>query len=73
MKDSHYSLISRLLFIVATLLLVIAVFNWTIGLFGYYLTWIQYTPGRLLEFAAILVIFVIALLLRQIRDTLRSK
>jgi hypothetical protein len=73
MKDSHYSLISRLLFIVAALLLVIAVFNWVIGLFGYYLTWVQYTSGRLLEFAAILIIFVIALLLRQIRDTLRSK
>jgi hypothetical protein len=73
MKDSHYSLISRLLFFAAVLLFVIAVFDWFIRWFGYYLAWVPYEPGRLFEFAAILVIFVIALLLRQIRDTLRQK
>lgn len=73
MKDSHYSFISRLLFIVAALLLVVALIDWIIGWFGYALTWVPYEPGRLLEFAAILVTFVIALLLRQIRDVLRQK
>jgi hypothetical protein len=52
---------------------VIALADWFIGWFGYQLTWVPYEPGRLLEFSAILVIFVIALLLRQIRDTLRHK
>jgi len=73
MKDSHYSIISRLLFIVAALLLILAVWNWVLGWFGYHLAWVPYEPGRLFEFAAILVIFVIALLLRQIRDALRQK
>ena len=73
MKDIQYSLISRLLFVVATLLLLVALFDWVIGWFGYALTWVPYEPGRLLEFAAILVIFVIALLLRQIRDAVRQK
>jgi hypothetical protein len=73
MKDRYYSLVSRLFFTVATLLLMVALLDWFIGWFGYYLTWVPYEPGRLLEFAAILMIFVIALLLRQIRDTLRSK
>jgi hypothetical protein len=73
MKDSHYSFISRLLFIVAALLFILAVWNWALGWFGYHLTWVPYEPGRLFEFSAILVVFVIALLLRQIRDTLRQK
>jgi len=73
MKESHYSLISRLLFSVAAVLSVLAVWNWIIRWFGYYLTWVPYEPGRLFEFSAILVIFVIALLLRQIRDLLRQK
>ena len=73
MKDSHYSILSRLLFIVAAILLVLAVWDWVLGWFGYQLSWVPYEPGRLLEFAAILVIFVIALLLRQIRDALRHK
>jgi len=73
MKDSHYSMISRLLFFVAAVLSIVAVWDWIIEWFGYHLTWIPYQPGRLLEFAAILIIFVIALLLRQIRDLLRQK
>ena len=73
MKDSHYSLISRLLFFAAGVLFIVAVWDWIIGWFGYRLTWIPYQPGRLFEFAAILVVFVIALLLRQIRDLLRQK
>ena len=73
MKDSHYSLISRLLFIAAVLLFVLAVWNWVLGWFCYQLSWVPYEPGRLFEFAAILVVFVIALLLRQIRDLLRQK
>ena len=73
MKDRHYSFVSRLLFAVASILLLVALVDWFIGWFGYHLTWVPYEPGRLLEFSAILVIFVIALLLRQIRDTLRSK
>jgi hypothetical protein len=73
MKDSHYSLISRLLFVVAALLFVIAVVDWMISWFGYYLTWVPYEPGRLLEFAAILAIFVVTLLLRQIRDALKTR
>lgn len=73
MKDSHYSFISRLLFIVAALLSILAVWNWALGWFGYHLSWVPYEPGRLFEFSAILVIFVIALLLRQIRDALRQK
>jgi hypothetical protein len=73
MKDSHYSLMSRLMFLIAAAMFVIAVWEWVLQWFGYTLTWLPYTPGRLFELAALMAIFVITLLLRQIRDTLRSK
>jgi hypothetical protein len=72
MKDSYYSVISRFLFIAAGILCVVSVWDGIIGWFGYRLSWVPYEPGRLFEFSAILVIFVIALLLRQIRDVLRQ-
>jgi hypothetical protein len=36
------------------------------------LAFVAYEPGRLLEIAATLIVFVIALLLRQIRDRATS-
>jgi hypothetical protein len=41
--------------------------------FGYTILQQTYKPGRLLEFAAIFLIFVIALLLRQVRDALKER
>jgi len=73
MKDSHYSFFSRLLFFVAVVLSLVAVWDWLLRLFGYSLPWLPYGPWRLVEFAAVVMIFVIALLLRQIRDHLRAK
>ncbi len=72
MKDSHSSFLSRLFFFAAAILFIIAVWEWALQLFDYTLSWMPYEPGRLFEFAAIMVIFVIALLLRQIRDAVRK-
>jgi len=73
MSERCYSWFSRLLFFVAFIMMVVAVWDWIIRLFGYTLSWLPYQPGRLLEFAAIMLIFVIAVLLRQIRDATRKK
>jgi hypothetical protein len=73
MKDKHYSLISRLLMLLVGILFIVAVWEWIAQWFGYTLTWMPYGPGRLLELAAIMAIFVMTLLLRQIRDALRNK
>ena len=73
MKDKYYSLISRLLFLIAAAMFVLAVSEWTIQWFGYTFKWLIYEPGRLFELAAVMAIFVITLLLRQIRDILKSK
>ena len=72
MKDRQCSLFSRLFFGVALIMLTIAVWEWVLQLFGWTLSWMPYVPGRLFEFAGILMIFVIAVLLRQIRDALKK-
>jgi len=73
MKNSHYTIVNRVLFLVAAAMFVVAIWEWVIQWFGYKLTWIPYSPARLLELAAMVAIFVVVLLLRQIRDTLRNK
>ena len=65
-KLSHY--FCRTLFGFAVALLAVAVFERVLGSLGWTLSFIAYEPSRLLEFSAILIIFVIALLLRQIRE-----
>lgn len=72
MNNRCYSWFSRLFFFAAFVLLVVAVWDWVLRLFGYTLSWLPYQPGRLFEFAAIMLIFVIAVLLRQIRDAVRK-
>ena len=66
------SIFSRIFFAVASLLLLIAIIDWIMRLFGWTLSWLPYKPGRLLEFAAYVMVFVIVLLLRQIREKLKS-
>jgi len=73
MKDKYFSLIARLLFFVAMVMFIIAMWEWILQWFGYTLSWLPYTSGRFFELAAVMAIFVITLLLRQIRDILRNK
>ena len=65
------SAVARLFFAGAAILLALAVWERVSNLFGYTIFRGQFDPGRLLEWSIILVIFVIALLLRQIREQYR--
>jgi hypothetical protein len=61
----------RTFFILAFGLLAIAVSEVLANKFGYTITLRgTYTAGRLLEFATVLLLFVVTLLLRQIRNQL---
>jgi hypothetical protein len=61
----------RLLFIIAFGLLAIAVSEVFANAFGYTITLPgNYSAGRLLEFAIVCLVFVVTLLLRQIRNQL---
>jgi hypothetical protein len=70
--DRTTSLISRVATLVAILFFAVAGAEWVANFFGYTITRRIYTPGRLLEFAAIIILLVIAVLLRQVRDALRG-
>jgi uncharacterized membrane protein YjjP (DUF1212 family) len=65
------SMVCRLFFGTAFVLLAISVLEKAAILMGYSILRRAYTPGRLLELSALLVVFVIALLLRQIREELK--
>jgi hypothetical protein len=61
------SVISRVLFLVAFLLAGLAVWEKLLNAFGF--TVLRgYAPSRLLEYAAVAVLFVIALQLREMKD-----
>ena len=65
--------ITRFVFILAVLAAVLAIFERLAYAMGYTLLRGTISGGRLLEISAILAIFVIALLLREIRDVLRGQ
>jgi len=67
MSEKNISAISRLLFLGAFVLLALSMAEVVARQLGYTILR-TFSPGRLLEYAAILLIFVLALLLRQIRD-----
>ncbi len=70
--DKYISIANRLLSFGVVALLSLAILEGLAQVFEYTILRGTYTPGRLVEFAAILAIFVIALLLRQVRDTLKN-
>jgi phage-related holin len=67
------SIASRIVVIGAFVLIGLAVIEYIANLLGYTVLRHLYTAGRLIELAATLLVFVIAMLLRQIRDELRKK
>jgi len=68
--DKLSSAVSRLLFFMAFGLMGLAVLETVARLFGYTILRGVYTSGRLMELAAVLMVFVISLLLRQVRQAL---
>ncbi len=71
--DKLSSIVSRLFFFAAFVLLVLAVAERLANFFGYTILREAYAAGRLLEFAAVLLIFVVALTLRQLRNEMRNE
>jgi membrane protein YdbS with pleckstrin-like domain len=71
--DKLTSFFNRVFFLAAFLLLAIAVLERLVSFVGYTILGSAYTAGRMLEFAAIMLLFVIALLLRQVRESFQRK
>ncbi len=70
--DKLNSLVCRVLFVVAFVLAGLAILEKVFNVLGYTLLR-TYSPGRLVEFAAVILMFVIALLLRDVRHLLAPK
>jgi hypothetical protein len=71
--DKLNSIVCRIFFFVAFLLLAISAIEKIMNMTGHtILPGAYYTPSRLLEIATILLVFVIALLMRQLREALRK-
>jgi hypothetical protein len=70
--DKVSSFVARLFFSGASVLLIVAVLERIANASGYTMLRGTYTAARMLELATILVIFVMALLLRQIREQLKQ-
>jgi hypothetical protein len=73
--DKFSSILSRIFTFGAFALIALGVIEYLVNLSGHSVPypWQATKPGHLIELAAALVVFVIALLLRQIRDELRKK
>jgi len=63
-----YHLFSRLFFFLALGILSVAIIEILVNFLDYTILRGAYTAGRLIELSAALMVFVIAVLLRQIRD-----
>lgn len=71
--DKLTSFLNRVFFTAAFLMLAVSVLDRIFTWFGYTILGSAYTAGRMLEFAAIMLLFVMALLLRQTRDAVQRK
>ena len=65
------SLISRVFFVIAFVLLGLALIERVANVFDY--TILRRPGGRLLEFSVVFLVFVIALQLREVREALRPR
>ena len=70
--ESVYKYFARTLFIIAAAVIAVGFLERVAEYFGFSNIGQMYEPGRLLELAATLLVFIIAVLLRQVRDELRT-
>ena len=66
--DVFYKYFARALFIIALAILAMGFIELVANVFDYSVLGAGYSAGRMIEVSAALVVFVIAVLLRQIRD-----
>ena len=72
LKQTLLNYAARLFFVGASVVIVLAFMEWIAQFLRFSLISYMYKPGRLLELAATLLVFVIVVLLHEIRDELRK-
>ena len=71
MVDKLTNIFSRFFFLIAILLFFCACLDSVMRFFGWRLSW-PYEPAAVLEYSGIVMVLVICLLLRQIREELKK-
>jgi len=71
--EAWLSVFSRVMFVLALLLFLLAGIEKLANLNGRTIAFLGYTPGRLLEFSGIMLLFVITVTLRRIRSELHAR
>ncbi len=71
--DNLCKIFARFLFFLALAMLAVGFVEIAANLLGYTVLSRAYTGGRLVELSAALLVFVVAVLLRQIRDALANR
>ncbi len=71
--EKMMSLGARIFFALSFICLFTAVLERLANLVGYSILYPYYIPWRLLEFAAVFLLFAIAIVLRQIREELKQQ
>jgi len=72
-QERIISLVNRVLFVGAFVLFAVAVLEKVANMQQQTLIGTSYTPGRLFEFSAITLLFVITLTVRSIRETMKDR
>lgn len=67
------SLVSRIFFVIAFVLLGVAAVERVANAFNYTVTGRPYSGGRLLELSVVFLVFVVALQLWDVREALRAR
>jgi len=73
MMEKFINITYRIMFVLAGIFFVLALWERILNEFNYTLFWIRISASRLLELSSILVLFTVALLLRQIRDIVKKQ
>ncbi len=73
MIDRIVHILTWIFFTAAFIFSFISIWDRILLFFGWSLTWLPFSRWRLIEVAVIALIFVITLLLRQIREELRKQ
>ena len=72
MIDKWTHILSRIFFTAACIFSILYVVDRILLIFGWILPWLPVTANRLIELTAIALLFVMTLLLRQIREALKK-
>ena len=72
MIDKWTHILLRILFAAACIFAILYAIDRILFFFGWFLPWLPFSASRLIEFVAIALIFVITMLLRQVREELRK-